>query len=163
MSMKHSPEVELPVSLWARVWEGPSLTSKIAACRFLDVRTKAQLVTFVRNKRSPKFSDLFHWYIREFHHTNKIKTVTRADGRVVSAAVIDHLDESGADIFMDGFTFKRTSTGFNVYRGSRILAYSDDYIVYYLSDQPTTLKTLVSNKFVFECCLGVYNHLIEVS
>ena len=161
-SMKYSPEVELPVSLWARVWDRPSLVARISTCRFLDVRTKVQILTFLRKKSSTRFSDLFHWYIRDLYHTTKISTVDRAEGRDVSAAVKKYLDESGVDITMEDFTFKRTTTGFNVYRGPRILAYSDDFNIYYLDDQPNILKMLVSNKFAFECCLGLYNHLISV-
>lgn len=160
-SMKHSPEIELPVSLWSRVWDRERLIKAIQYSHFIDVRTKAQLFVFLRCKRICKFRNLFDWFIREIYQSRP-KTVQ--SGSLV-CTVVDHLNSRcGKDIEMDGFVFKRTTWGFNVYKGARILAYSHGDCISYLENTCSpSLCDLISNKFVFECCLGVYNHLIEVS
>jgi hypothetical protein len=160
-AMKHSPEIELPVSLWSRVWDRERLSKAIQYSHFIDVRTKAQLFIFLRGRRTSKFRNLFDWFIREIYQSRP-RTV---QSRSLIYAAIDHLDgRQGKDIEMDGFVFKRTAWGFNVYKGSRILAYSHGDCIFYLENlNSPSLRSLISDKFVFECCLGVYNHLIEVT
>lgn len=160
-SMKCDPVAELPVSLWARVWDREGLTRRIKCCRFLDVRTKVQLLMFLRNKTSKRFSDLYQWFMHEIYHGRHVVCVTPKNYAV--RAVVGHLDDTGGDMVVERYLFKRTTWGFNVYCGPRIVAFGEDDQVHYLDHSRDILKSLVSNKFVFETCIGVYNHLIEVS
>lgn len=157
-AMRCSPEVELPVSLWARVWARKDLQNRIVHSRFLDARTKSQLLVFLRGRGTTKFSNLYQWYIREIYHGRSIKRC-RPECYAVRN-VIGHLDDTGRDLEIDRFVFKRTAWGFNVYDGPRILAYGEDDEVFMLGDPASDLlPMLVRDKFVFDV---LYNQLIDV-
>lgn len=160
-AMRCSPEVELPVSLWARVWGREDLKKRIVHSRFLDVRTKSQLLLFLRGGGKTKFNNLYQWYIREIYHGRSIRRFRPKCYAVRN--VICHLDDTKRDLEVDRFVFKRTAWGFNVYEGPRILAYGEDDEVFMIGNPMSDLlPLLVSDKFVFDTCLGVYNQLIDV-
>jgi hypothetical protein len=143
-AMRFSPAVELPSTLYCRIWDTPRLTQEITECRFLDVRTKVHLLIHIRDKKSTKHRDLYEWYMRSIHTGTCVRS-QRCPAAVSAVAEV----VAGGDLTMCRYTFKPTSWGFNVYRGGRILAHADVETgeVQYVD---RNVRDLVCDKFVFQ-------------
>lgn len=119
LNMTHSPRKELPPSLYLRVFARDKLIDNIKNCEFIDVRTKIQLMLVIENQLQNHLA-LYMWFLQELY--NKSVQIKYNKHQLIDH-VIEVLDGNHkGHMHVDGHIFLRTSQGFRVYNGYRIVA-----------------------------------------